>query len=317
MKPLIKTVNLCKSFNVSAGVLQAVKNLNLEIFPGETLGMVGESGCGKSTAGRTILRLYDDNYSGEVYYNDINILKSSFGELHSLRKDMQMIFQDPYASLNGRMTVGSIISEPLDIHNIGDKASREAKVEELLKIVGLNSEHKNRFPHEFSGGQRQRICIARALALDPKFIVCDEPISSLDVSIQAQIVNLLKKLQDELGLTYLFIAHDLSMVKYISNRILVLYLGNMAELASSVELTENPLHPYTKALMSAVPIPDPSVASLMSKRIIEGDIPSPVNPPSGCVFRTRCTECFDRCSKDIPQWKEVSENHFVACHLYS
>ncbi|MDR2940839.1 MAG: ATP-binding cassette domain-containing protein [Clostridiales bacterium] len=316
MNPLLKTVNLSKWFNVSGGRLNAVKNLNLEIYKGETLGMVGESGCGKSTAGRSILRLYENNYSGEVIYDGQDILKISPAQMFNYRKEMQMIFQDPYASLNGRMTVASIISEPLEIHNIKDRAGRDEKVEELLKKVGLNSEHKNRFPHEFSGGQRQRICIARALALKPKFIVCDEPISSLDVSIQAQIVNLLKNLQDEFGLTYLFIAHDISMVKYISDRILVMYLGNMAELAESVELTENPRHPYTKALMSAVPIPDPSEASLVEKNLIEGDIPSPVNPPSGCVFRTRCPECFGRCSEEAPAWKEVSEKHFVACHLY-
>lgn len=314
-KTLIKVEGLSKQFKVSRGMLKAVNKLNFEIHEGETLGLVGESGCGKSTAGRTILRLYDSNISGKVYFEGKEVLKLNKQDMKELRKDMQLIFQDPYAALDGRMTIEEIVMEPLNIHKIGTHDERKERVSELLTKVGLKPEHKNRFPHEFSGGQRQRICIARALAIGPKFIVCDEPIASLDVSIQAQVVNLLKELQQEENYTYLFIAHDLSMVKYISDRILVMYLGNMMELAESIELTENPLHPYTKALLNAVPVPDPDYER--SDEIIEGEIPNPMNPPSGCVFRTRCSKCMDICSKEVPVWKEVEPNHFVACHLFN
>ncbi len=313
-KPILEVKNLCKQFKVTGGYVRAVNNLNLQIYDGETLGLVGESGCGKSTAGRAILRMYPDGYSGEVFFNGKDILKVSNAEMKELRKSMQLIFQDPYASLDSRMTVEMIIAEPLIIHNALDAKGRAKRVEDLLRMVGLKSEHKNRFPHEFSGGQRQRICIARALAINPKFVVCDEPISSLDVSIQAQVVNLLKELQEKQGLTYLFIAHDLSMVKYISDRILVMYMGNMAELAESEELNNNPLHPYTKALLSSVPVPDPDYKG--NAEIIEGEIPNPMNLPSGCVFRTRCPRCMEVCKTQAPAWKEVNAGHFVACNLY-
>jgi peptide/nickel transport system ATP-binding protein/oligopeptide transport system ATP-binding protein len=313
--PLIKVRNLKKRFKIKSNWLQAVNTLNFDIYKGETLGLVGESGCGKSTTGRCVLRFYEDNLTGEVFYNDKDIFKFSKSELKNLRKDMQLIFQDPYASLNGRMTIKNIIEEPLLIHNMYTKNKREEKINELLNLVGLKEEHKNRYPHEFSGGQRQRICIARALIIQPKFVVCDEPIASLDVSIQSQIVNLLKDLQYRFKYTYLFIAHDLSMVKYISDRILVMYLGNMIELADSIELNNNPKHPYTRALLSAVPIPDPEYKR--SERIIEGEIPNPMNPPSGCVFRTRCNEVMDICSQRLPVWKEIDKKHFVACHLYN
>lgn len=311
--PLIQVINLKKYFSVGGNDLKAVDTLNLDIYPGETVGLVGESGCGKSTAGRTIIRLYEPT-DGEVFYNGKNIFSYTDKEMTKMRRDIQMIFQDPYASLNPRMTVEELIGEPLAIHQIARGKKRRERVEELLKLVGLNPEHISRFPHEFSGGQRQRIGIARALALNPKFIVCDEPISALDVSIQAQVVNLLKELQQEMGLTYLFIAHDLSMVKYISDRILVMYLGNMMELSESGQLYDNPLHPYTKALLSAVPIPDPN---LQRERIVlQGDVPSPINPPSGCVFRTRCTHAMDICAKLKPEWIEVEKGHYTACHLY-
>lgn len=311
--PLIQVKNLKKYFSVGGNDLKAVDTLNLDIYPGETVGLVGESGCGKSTAGRTIIRLYEPT-DGEVFYNGKNIFSYTDKEMTKMRRDIQMIFQDPYASLNPRMTVEELIGEPLAIHQIARGKKRRERVEELLKLVGLNPEHISRFPHEFSGGQRQRIGIARALALNPKFIVCDEPISALDVSIQAQVVNLLKELQQEMGLTYLFIAHDLSMVKYISDRILVMYLGNMMELSESGQLYDNPLHPYTKALLSAVPIPDPN---LQRERIVlQGDVPSPINPPSGCVFRTRCTHAMDICAKLKPEWIEVEKGHYTACHLY-
>jgi len=315
VEPLVKIRNLKKYFNVGEKKLKAVNNLNLDIFHGETVGLVGESGCGKSTAGRTILRLYEAT-GGEVHYKGKNIFQFSQKELKSLRREMQIIFQDPYASLNPRMTVEDIVAEPIDIHHIATGSKRKERVKELLKLVGLNEEHISRFPHEFSGGQRQRIGIARALAVEPKFIIADEPISALDVSIQAQVVNLLKELQDKMGLTYLFIAHDLSMVKYISDRILVMYLGNMVELATSDDLHTEPLHPYTEALLSAVPIPDPDLKE-REKIVLEGDVPSPINPPSGCVFHTRCNKAMDICSREIPEWKEVKPNHFTACHLYN
>ncbi len=313
-KPLVKVNNLTKKFKVSKGVLTAVNNLSLEIYEGETLGLVGESGCGKSTAGRSMIKLYDDGYSGEVLFEGKDILKMNKSELKEMRTQMQLIFQDPYASLNSRMTVENIIKEPLIINKKFTPAEQTKKVEELLEKVGLKAEHKNRYAHEFSGGQRQRVCIARSLVVEPKFVVCDEPIASLDVSIQAQVVNLLKDLQKENNYTYLFIAHDLSMVKYISDRILVMYLGNMAELATSEELNNNPLHPYTKALLTAVPVPEPGYER--EEKAIEGEIPNPMNPPSGCVFRTRCPHATDRCVKEVPKWLEVEPKHFVACHLY-
>ncbi len=313
-KPLVKVNNLCKKFRVSKGLLTAVNNLSLEIYEGETLGLVGESGCGKSTAGRSMIRLYDDGYSGEVLFEGRDILKMSKKEMKEMRTQMQLIFQDPYASLNSRMTVENIIKEPLEINNLFTPEERTKKVEELLEKVGLKAEHKNRYAHEFSGGQRQRICIARSLVVGPKFVVCDEPIASLDVSIQAQVVNLLKDLQREDNYTYLFIAHDLSMVKYISDRILVMYLGNMAELAASEELNNNPLHPYTKALLLAVPVPEPGYER--EEKLLEGEIPNPMDPPSGCVFRTRCPKAMDRCAKEVPKWTEARPEHFVACHLY-
>jgi oligopeptide/dipeptide ABC transporter ATP-binding protein len=286
----------------------------LDIYPGETIGLVGESGCGKSTAGKTIIRLHEAT-SGEVYFNGENIFKLKGHSLRERKKDMQIIFQDPYSSLNPRMTVEDIIGEPLDLHKIAKGKERKQRIEELLELVGLESEHSSRYPHEFSGGQRQRIGIARALALNPKFIVCDEPISALDVSIQAQVVNLLKDLQDQMGLTYLFIAHDLSMVKYISDRILVMYLGNMVELTDSDSLYEEPLHPYTQALLSAVPIPDPMIKR--ERIVLEGEVPSPLNPPSGCVFRTRCNQAMDVCAASVPEWREVKKGRYTACHLFN
>ncbi len=311
--PLIQVKNLKKYFTVEDNKLKAVDGLNLDIYPGETVGLVGESGCGKSTAGRTILRLHEPT-SGEVLYNGKNIFSNNDREMSKLRRDIQMIFQDPYASLNPRMTVEEIIGEPFAIHHRMSGKKKKERIKELLRLVGLDANHISRFPHEFSGGQRQRIGIARALALDPKFIVCDEPISALDVSIQAQVVNLLKDLQRKMGLTYLFIAHDLSMVKYISDRILVMYLGKMVELSESEELYEDPLHPYTKALLSSVPIPDPELRR--ERIILKGDVPSPINPPSGCVFRTRCPAAMDVCAKAVPEWQEVKPGHFTACHLY-
>lgn len=315
-EPLIQIRNLKKYFKIGERTLKAVNGLNLELYPGETVGLVGESGCGKSTAGRTILRLYEPT-EGEMIFEGKNIYKYSLRDMQHIRRQMQMVFQDPYASLNPRMTVEDIIGEPIDIHGLATGKKRKERIVELLKLVGLAPEAINRFPHEFSGGQRQRIGIARALAVEPKFIVCDEPISALDVSIQAQVVNLFKEIQDKMDLTYLFIAHDLSMVRYISDRVLVMYLGEMMELASSDELHENPLHPYTQALLSAVPVPDPHLERTREKIVLEGDVPSPMNPPSGCVFRTRCPMAMDICAKVKPEWKEVKPGHFVACHLFN
>lgn len=314
--PLVQVKNLKKHFQVGSRSLKAVHRLNLDIYPGETVGLVGESGCGKSTAGRTILRLYEPT-AGEVLFEGQNIYKKSGREMKKLRRNMQMIFQDPYASLNPRMTIEDIVGEALDLHGLASGKKRKERVQELLQLVGLKPEHLNRFPHEFSGGQRQRIGIARALAVEPKFIICDEPISALDVSIQAQVVNLLKDLQIKMGLTYLFIAHDLSMVKYISDRILVMYLGNMVELATSECLHDQPLHPYSQALLSAIPIPDPQMERTRERVVLKGDVPSPLDPPSGCVFRTRCPVAMDICSKTEPEWKEIKPGHFTACHLYS
>lgn len=314
VEPLISARNIKKHFDVGVGMLKAVDGLSFDIYPGETLGLVGESGCGKSTAGRTIIRLYDPT-DGELYFNGKNIYELSRHEMQEVRRDFQMIFQDPYASLNPRMTVEEIIAEPLDIHKIfKTNKERHARVIELLELVGLNEEHAMRFPHEFSGGQRQRIGIARALALNPKFIVCDEPISALDVSIQAQVVNLLKDLQDRLGLTYLFIAHDLSMVRYISDRVGVMYLGHMMEMAGSEELYDNPIHPYTRALLSAIPIPDPEIQRNRHRIMLEGDVPSPIDPPEGCRFMDRCFYAIPKCREITPEFLEVTEKHFVACH---
>jgi oligopeptide transport system ATP-binding protein len=315
---LLEIKNLKKHFKVGRNqILKAVDDVSFDIYRGETFGLVGESGCGKSTAGRTIIRLYEST-DGQVNFEGNNVHgKKSKKDLKTFNRKMQMIFQDPYASLNPRMTVKDVIAEGIDIHGLAkSKKERQERVIELLETVGLNREHANRYPHEFSGGQRQRIGIARALAVDPDFIIADEPISALDVSIQAQVVNLLQKLQRERGLTYLFIAHDLSMVKHISDRIGVMYLGNMAEVASSDALYEEPLHPYTQALLSAIPVPDPQVERTRERVIIEGDVPSPVSPPSGCRFRTRCPHAMDVCAKVVPKWQEVKKDHYVACHLY-
>ncbi len=304
-----------KLFGNKASVLKAVDDVTFDIYEGETLGLVGESGCGKTTLGRTIMRLYDVT-DGEILFEGTDISKMGSKELMDYRKDMQMIFQDPYASLDPRMTVSEIIQEAM-VNNTDIKPSeRSAKVLELLDLVGLNSDHANRFPHEFSGGQRQRVGIARALAANPKFIVCDEPISALDVSIQAQVVNLLKDLQKKIGLTYLFIAHDLSMVKYISDRVGVMYLGKLVELADADELYAMPFHPYTEALMSAIPIPDPKQEKGKPRLVIEGEVPSPIDQPSGCPFHTRCKKSGERCSKEMPEWRQINDRHFVACHLY-
>lgn len=311
-EPIIKVVNLCKYFNVNKGKLQAVDGVSFDIMPGETFGLVGESGCGKSTTGRTMLRLYEPT-DGKVLYQGKDIYSLNSSEMKEIRKEMQMIFQDPYASLDPRMTVEEIISEPLDIFNIGTKKERKERVVELLQLVGLSSEHAQRFPHEFSGGQRQRIGIARALAVKPKFIICDEPISALDVSIQAQVVNLLKDLQTRLGLTLLFIAHDLSMVRYISDRVAVMYLGNVMEVSESEDLYQNPLHPYTKALLSAIPIADPVVQRTRNQIELEGDVPSPINPKPGCRFADRCPYAEDRCRVGKILLEEIKPGHKVAC----
>ena len=313
-KKLIEVKNLSKFFQVGKGLsLKAVDNLSFFIREGETLGLVGESGCGKSTTGRTIIRLYKPT-AGEIIFEGKNIANMNSAEHKEFTKEAQMIFQDPYASLNPRMTVGDIIGEGIDIHNLMSGMKRQARIYELLELVGLNREHASRFPHEFSGGQRQRIGIARALSIEPKFIVCDEPISALDVSIQAQVVNLLIKLQRELGLTYLFIAHDLSMVKHISDRVAVMYLGTMVELASSEELYRKPMHPYTQALLSAIPIPDPEIEKKRQRVLLEGDVPSPINPPPGCRFKGRCRYVKDICHQEMPALKEISPDHFVSCH---
>ena len=304
-------------FGKNKKYIQAVDDVSFTIEKGETLGLVGESGCGKTTTGRTILRLYEPTGGRFVYDNDVifDVDKKIYADMLPYRKKMQIVFQDPYASLDPRMTVGDIVGEAIDVHKMAaNKQERYDIIIEMLGRVGLNSEHANRYPHEFSGGQRQRVGIARALAVRPEFIVCDEPISALDVSIQAQVINMFEDLQKEMGLTYLFIAHDLSAVKHISNRIGVMYLGRMVELADSFELIKRPLHPYTKSLISAIPIADP-VAARGSKRIVlEGDVPSPLNPPSGCRFRTRCPYADDKCAAEVPKWCEVEKGHFAACH---
>ncbi len=320
-QPLLEVKNLKKWFPVESGVIfsrtvaqvKAVDGISFSVKKGETLGLVGESGCGKSTTGRSILQLHKPT-AGEVIFEGRDLVKLKGREMRAMRKKMQMIFQDPYASLNPRMSVEDIVGEPLDVHHLAKGKQRRERVQELLRTVGLNPYFANRFPHEFSGGQRQRIGIARALAVDPDFIVCDEPISALDVSIQAQIINLLEELQQEFGLTYLFIAHDLSVVRHISDRIVVMYLGKVAEVAPRLPLYENPLHPYTKALLSAVPIPDPKVEKTRERIILTGDVPSPINPPSGCVFHTRCPIAIDQCSAEIPQLRVIEGEHLVACH---
>ena len=321
---LLEIKDLKKYFTVKkAGfnkkqMVQAVDGVSMDIFKGETLGLVGESGCGKTTLGRTIIRLYEPK-AGKIIYDGKTIFDSDQNIAEKMlpyRRKMQIIFQDPSASLDPRMTVGEIVGEALDIHKLyTGKGERTARINELLEKVGLNTEHSNRFPHEFSGGQQQRIGIARALAVEPEFIVCDEPISALDVSIQSQVVNMLEDLQEQLGLTYLFIAHDISVVRHISNRIGVMYLGNLVELAESYELYRNPIHPYTKTLMSAVPIPDPVVTRSRERVILEGDIPSPINPPSGCKFHTRCPYATERCSQEVPVFKDHGGGHYAACHL--
>jgi len=299
-------------FSRSKTFVQAVVGVSLTIRAGETLGLVGESGCGKSTLGRLILRL-EEPTEGQIFFEGDDILKYDSERLRQLRRQMQIIFQDPYSSLNPRKTVGSIIEEPLIIHHIGTRKERQQRVLQLVDVVGLRPEHINRYPHEFSGGQRQRIGIARALALRPKFIVCDEPVSALDVSIQSQVLNLLNKLQAEYGLTYLFIAHNLSVVEHISDRVAVMYLGKIVELTSREELFRLPLHPYTQALMSAIPIPDPTLRR--EKVTLRGDVPSPMNPPPGCRFHTRCPKAFDLCKAAEPPFREAAGGHWVACHL--
>lgn len=318
---VLKVENLKVHFPVKGGlftkkqVVKAVDGVSFEMYPRETFGLVGESGCGKSTTGRAIVKLYEPT-SGTVYYHGEDVTKIKGSHLAEFRRNVQMIFQDPYASLNPRMTVGEIIREPMDIHHIfNTKEEREQRVRELLDIVGLKPDHIRRYPHEFSGGQRQRIGIARTLALNPQFIVCDEPISALDVSIQAQVINLLEHIQKEMGISYLFIAHDLSMVKHISDRIGVMYLGNLVEIGESDDVYHRPLHPYTQALLSAVPIPDPRVAREKKRIVLEGELPSPLDTPSGCVFRTRCPNATERCAREKPGMVNVGKRT-VACFLY-
>ena len=319
-QPLIEVKNLKEYFDINIGMfkakpLKAVDGVSFRINKGETLGLVGESGCGKTTVGRTILHLYKPT-SGEIWYNGKKL--ETPADIKEFRKKATMVFQDPYSSLNPRMTVSDIIGEPLDVHKLyKTKEDRMARILELMDHVGLNSEHASRYAHEFSGGQRQRIGIARALAVDPDFIVCDEPVSALDVSIQAQVINMFDELQDKLGLTYLFIAHDLLVVRHISDRIAVMYLGKMVELADAAEIYERPLHPYSKSLLSAVPVPDPKVARANQRIVLYGDIPSPLNAPSGCPFRTRCAYAAEVCAEAMPSFNEVSGGHFVACHLVS
>ena len=321
-EPLLKVEHLTKEFPAESGmiagrfskrVVSAVKDISFEIYPGETFGLVGESGCGKSTTGRSIMRLTNPT-SGHVYFEGKDIANMSRKELKEMRRNMQFIFQDPQASLNPRMTIGEIVSEPMTIHNVGTKEERIERVRELLDVVGLNPEHINRYPHEFSGGQRQRIGIARAFALHPKLIICDEPVSALDVSIQAQVLNLLKDLQDHFGTAYLFIAHDLSVVQHISDRVAVMYLGKIVEISDWKTLYTEPHHPYTQSLLSAVPVPDPDVQKTRKRIILPGDPPSPIDPPSGCRFHTRCPIAQAVCSDEQPELKEVASGHFCACH---
>jgi len=317
-RPLVEVKNLKQYFPIITGFLKvtqlkAVDDVSFDIMRGETLGLVGESGCGKTTVGRSILHLYKLT-GGEVWFDGVKIKPGP--ALQEYRKRAQVVFQDPYSSLNPRMTVGDIVAEPIDVHNLcASRKERSVRIQELLSLVGLSSEHSTRYAHEFSGGQRQRIGIARALASNPDFIVCDEPISALDVSIQAQVINMLEDLQERLGLTYLFIAHDLSVVKHISKRIVVMYLGRVVEQATSSELNRNPLHPYTISLLSAVPIPDPERSRKRKRIVLGGDVPSPLRVPSGCPFRTRCERCEEICAADVPALREIAPEHYVACHL--
>ena len=316
-QPIVEVRNLKEYFNINMGMfrtkpLKAVDNVSFAIQPGETLGLVGESGCGKTTVGRTILHLYKPT-GGEVLYKGRKIQTKA--DIQAFRNKASMVFQDPYSSLNPRMTVADIIGEPLDVHKLySSRQERQERILELMGYVGLNSEHAARYAHEFSGGQRQRIGIARALAVNPDFIVCDEPVSALDVSIQAQVINMFAELQEKFGLTYLFIAHDLLVVRHISDRIAVMYLGKMVELADANEIYDHPLHPYSKSLLSAVPVPDPKIARANQRIVLSGDIPSPLNAPSGCPFRTRCPYACDKCAESTPDFQEVSAGHFVACH---
>lgn len=321
--PLLKVEHLCKEFPTGSGfmggkfskkVVSAVNDVSFEIRAGETFGLVGESGCGKSTTGRAIMHL-DPPTTGKVYFEGKDVSKMSKKELKEMRREMQFIFQDPYASLNPRMTIGEIVSEPMVIHGIGTPEERMDRVRELLDVVGLNPEHINRYPHEFSGGQRQRVGIARSFILRPKLIICDEPVSALDVSIQAQVLNLLKDLQKQYGTAYLFIAHDLSVVQHISDRVAVMYLGKMVELSDWKSLYAEPNHPYTQSLLSAVPIPDPDVQKNRKRIILAGDPPSPIDPPSGCRFHTRCPIAQAKCSESAPEFREISDGHYCACHF--
>lgn len=320
-EPLIRVHNLKKHFPITAGVfrrqvgtVKAVDGISFDLLPKETLGLVGESGCGKTTAGRTVLNLYTAT-EGKVYFGQTEVTALGVNQLRLMRQKMQMIFQDPQDSLNPRMTVGSIISEPLMEHTKASGSQRTERVEELLQAVGLNAKYMNRYPHEFSGGQRQRIGVARALALNPEFIICDEPIAALDVSIQAQVVNLLEDLQEKLGLTYLFISHDLGMIRHIARRVAVMYLGHIVEIATSQDLYRRPQHPYTQALLSAVPTHDPVREQTRKRIILTGDVPSPADPPSGCPFRTRCPSAESKCAEEVPELRQIGTGHRVACHL--
>jgi peptide/nickel transport system ATP-binding protein len=319
-QPIIRTVNLVKYFPVRLGaygekkaIVHAVDNVSFDIFPGETLGLVGESGCGKSTTGFTLLQLYRPT-SGKCYYKDTDLTTLSDNELRPYRRKIQIIFQDPYSTLNPRMTIGTTIAEPILAHKLATKDTVTERVVTLLQDVGLTKNAVNRYPHEFSGGQRQRICIARALACEPEFIVCDEPISALDVSIQAQIINLLQDLQEKYNLTYLFIAHDLSVVRHISNRVGVMYLGKMAELGDKEKIFADPKHPYTRALLSAVPVPNPHIEKVRQRQVLGGDVPSAIEPPTGCHFHPRCPIAVEQCKTVVPEWRQMDDGRWVACH---